>query len=228
MPPRKKTQEPAAVLPGQMPLPLKAKPHCCEEASTMSGKFYIPCNRPAVAIVGWKGRSEAPIRMCDQCEFHNVKNRGGYRVQAYDAGVHASPPAGHNSDLSDDALIAENFKIEDLIKAAQAKFNEWAEPHKFRLKEIEDTLFARLAERKADSTKTDSGTAYISNILNTKIENREANIDFMMDNWEAWGSDMIQVNVTKDAVKRYLDENNGVLPPGVSISHFSRLNIKRS
>ena len=158
MPPRKKPQEPAAVLPGQMPLPL----------------------------------------------------------------------AGHNSDISDDALIAENFKLEDLIKAAQAKFNEWAAPHKARLKEIEDTLFARLAERKADSTKTDSGTAYISNILNTKIENREAIIDFMMDNWEAWGSDMIQVNVTKDAVKRYLDENNGQLPPGLSISHFSRLNIRRS
>lgn len=139
-----------------------------------------------------------------------------------------APTIGHNSDLSDDALIAENFKLEDLIKAAQAKFNEWAEPHKSRLKEIEDTLFARLAERKADSTKTDSGTAYISNIMNTNIENREAIIDFMMDNWEAWGADMIQVNVTKDAIKRYMEENNGVLPPGISISHFSRLNIRRS
>jgi hypothetical protein len=140
-----------------------------------------------------------------------------------------SPPAvGHNSDLSDDALIAENFKLEDLIKAAQAKFNEWAEPHKTRLKEIEDTLFARLSERKADSTKTDSGTAYISTILNTKIENREPLIDFLMDQWDAWGSDMMQVNVTKDAVKRYMEENNGQLPPGVSISHFSRLNIRRS
>ena len=135
---------------------------------------------------------------------------------------------GHNSELSDDALIAENFTIEDWIKAAQIKFEAWARPHKARLKEIEDTLFARLAERKADSTKTDAGTAYISNIMNTKIDNREAIIDFMMDNWETWGADMIQVNVTKDAVKRYMEENNGVLPPGISISHFSRLNIRRS
>jgi hypothetical protein len=139
-----------------------------------------------------------------------------------------TPALDHNSNVSDDALIAENFKIENMLKAAAAKLNDWAAPHKARLKEIEDTLFARLAERKADSTKTDSGTAYISNIMNTKIENREAIIDFMMDNWEAWGADMIQVNVTKDAVKRYLDENDGQLPPGLSISHFSRLNIRRS
>jgi hypothetical protein len=62
---------------------LKAREHCCEEASTLSHHFYIPCNRPAVAIVGWKGRSDTPIRMCDQCEWHNVHNRGGYRVEAY-------------------------------------------------------------------------------------------------------------------------------------------------
>ena len=222
-----KNQEPAAVLPGQMPLPLKAKPHCCEEASTMSGKFYIPCNRPAVAIVGWKGRSEAPIRMCDQCEFHNVKNRGGYRVQAYDAGVHASPPAGHNSDLSDDALIAENFKIEDLIKAAQAKFNEWAEPHKTRLKEIEDTLFARLAERKADSTKTDSGTAYISNIMNAKVDSVPTLFDFVAEHWADVG-DEVKINIPISVVREHMENNNGMVPPGMSVSHFSRLNIKRS
>ena len=139
-----------------------------------------------------------------------------------------TPAIGHNSDVSDDALIAENFRIEDLIKAASAKFSEWSAPHKARLKEIEDTLFARLAERKADSTKTDSGTAYISNILNTKIENRDPLIDFAMDNWDQWGSDMLQIGVTKDAVKRYMEENNGQLPPGISVSHFSRLNIRRS
>jgi len=135
---------------------------------------------------------------------------------------------GHNSGINDADLIAENFKLEDLIKAAQIKFEDWAKPHKTRLKEIEDTLFARLAERKSDSTKTDYGTAYISTLMSTKIEAREPLIDFMMDQWEAWGSDMMQVGVTKDAVKRYMEDNNGQLPPGISISHFSRLNIRRS
>src|SRR5258707_9724095 len=81
---------------------------------------------------------------------------------------------GHNSILSDNDLIAENFRLEDMIKVAQAKLEDWAKPHKTRLKEIEDALFARLVERKADSTRTDAGTAYISTIMSTKIENREA------------------------------------------------------
>jgi hypothetical protein len=62
---------------------IQAQPGRCEEASVFSTSAYIPCNAPAVAIVGWKGRSDAPIRMCDACEFHNVKNRGGHRLSAF-------------------------------------------------------------------------------------------------------------------------------------------------
>lgn len=68
-------------------LELKAKDHCCEEASMMSHSFYIPCNKPAAHIVGWKGRSDTPIRMCDACTHHNVRNRGGEIVKAYDANL---------------------------------------------------------------------------------------------------------------------------------------------
>lgn len=57
-------------------LELKAKPGCCEEAA-IGVPFYAPCNQPAVAIVGWKGRSDKPIRMCSLCVGHNVVNRGG-------------------------------------------------------------------------------------------------------------------------------------------------------
>lgn len=64
-------------------LELVAKPDCCEEASVMSHDYYIPCNGPAVAIVGWKGHSDKPIRMCAFCEAHNIHNRGGYRVEEY-------------------------------------------------------------------------------------------------------------------------------------------------
>jgi hypothetical protein len=55
---------------------LTAKPGCCEEAA-LGLPFYAPCNAPAVAIVGWIGRSDAPIRMCQMCLNHNVHNRGG-------------------------------------------------------------------------------------------------------------------------------------------------------
>lgn len=66
-------------------LELKAKPGCCEEAAILpSGlDFYAPCNKPAVSIVGWKGRSDTPIRMCFACTDHNVRNRGGEIIRPF-------------------------------------------------------------------------------------------------------------------------------------------------
>lgn len=139
----------------------------------------------------------------------------------------ALPPANHNSDVTDDALIAENFKIEDLIKAAQAKFNEWALPHKTRLAEIEAEISRRLLERNAKNTKTDSGTAYFSDLLNAKVESVEALYDYVADNWETVGGE-VKINLPVDAVRIYMESNEGKPPPGMSISFFKRLNIKRS
>lgn len=139
----------------------------------------------------------------------------------------ALPPVNHNSDINDDALIAENFKLEDLIKAAQAKFNEWATPHKTRILEIESELSRRLLERKANNTKTDSGTAYFSDLLNAKVEKTEALFDYVADHWEEIGGD-IKIAVPVDVVRTYMEANDGKPPPGMSISFFKRLNIKRS
>jgi hypothetical protein len=137
------------------------------------------------------------------------------------------PAIGHNSELSDDALIAENFKLEDLIKQAQAKFDEWAKPKKERIAEIESEIRGRLLERKADSTKTDSGTAYFSDIMNTKIENVPALFDYVADNWEALGAD-VKLNLPIGTVRQHMDDHEGKLPPGMSHSFFRRLNLKRS
>ena len=45
----------------------------------------LPCNAPAVAIVGWIDRSDTPIRMCAMCADHNIRNRGGYQVSVFDS-----------------------------------------------------------------------------------------------------------------------------------------------
>jgi hypothetical protein len=141
-----------------------------------------------------------------------------------------APAAGHNSALlswSDDQLIAKNNELEDALKAAQRKLDEWAKPHKEQLKEIEQILFARLNERGADSTRTDSGTAYISTIMNTKVESQEMLFDHIAENWTDL-SGQVQLNFAKDAVKTFMETNGGLVPPGMSISHFQRLNIRRS
>jgi hypothetical protein len=65
-----------------MPLDLKAEPGCCEECA-MGAPFYIPCGKPAMHMVGWPYRREGPYRMCRDCAFHNIKNRGATIIGPY-------------------------------------------------------------------------------------------------------------------------------------------------
>ena len=141
--------------------------------------------------------------------------------------IEPPPAAGHNSELTDDALIAENFKLEDHVKAESEKFAAFCKPFKDRIAEIEGILRTRLLERKADSTKTDSGTAYFSDLMNPKIENMAALFDLVADNWDDLGADTkIALPVAK--IREWLDQHEGQPPDGMSISYFKRLNIKRS
>jgi hypothetical protein len=54
---------------------LEAKADCCEEASPLSSEFYIPCNRPATAVLIHAHTGEGPYRMCDACAGQN-RRRG--------------------------------------------------------------------------------------------------------------------------------------------------------
>jgi hypothetical protein len=139
----------------------------------------------------------------------------------------ASIGVGHNSQVTDLDLIAENHKLEDQLKAGLAKYNEWAKPHKERIKAIEDDIFKRLVERGADQTKTDAGTAYISRLESVQILDNAALFDFAADNWDKYG-DEIKLSIGIKAVRQYMEENNGQLPPGIGLSKYARLNINRS
>lgn len=48
----------------------------CQEASTLSRETFIPCNRPACAVV-WHERDGRAYLMCHECADHNVHNRRG-------------------------------------------------------------------------------------------------------------------------------------------------------
>lgn len=107
---------------------LKAKEHCCEEASLQSHKAYIPCNAPAVNIVGWIGRNDKPIRMCQFCSNHNVSNRGGYVVKPYPSqwpigsaeSLEKDWPSTNSLDaMSEDALLMLWQEKKDAIETAK-------------------------------------------------------------------------------------------------------------
>lgn len=92
---------------------LKANEHCCEEASLHSREVYMPCNAPAKLIVGWRGRTDAPIRMCEGCADHNCKNRGGYVVGPYPPPPPKAAPRKQAPDQRKTFTAAEISSCED-------------------------------------------------------------------------------------------------------------------
>ena len=92
---------------------LKANVGCCEEASPHSHQSYIPCNAPAVKMIGF-AEGERPYRMCLPCATHNLKNRGAKDMGTYTPAIGETPltrtpptPAEKEVDLSAYAQDAE-------------------------------------------------------------------------------------------------------------------------
>jgi len=146
-----------------------------------------------------------------------------------------------------DDLIQEHFRNDDWLTAEQKRFSEHIKPVLDRQEMIKNQLMEKLNTDGLEKFSTDHGTAYKSRILNTKIDadaepykrvdepnrvveefhGREAVLEFCLDHWDEIGNEMLQIGVTKDPVKQYI-EQHGKPPPGISTSTFTRINIRRS
>jgi hypothetical protein len=126
-------------------------------------------------------------------------------------------------------LIVEHFKLEDWLEAESKRFAEHIKPVKARMEAIKQTLLAMAIEQKVDGFPTEAGTAYKSTIMNPSIESRETYLDFVLDNWEACGNEMLQLRAPNvDSVRNYMQDHDGDLPPGVKTANLVRMNIRRS
>lgn len=143
-------------------------------------------------------------------------------------------------------LIAEYTRLEDWVKAETKRFSDHLAPAKARMEEIKETelrahLLA-LGSKDKQTLSTDAGTAYTSTILTPSINYpegqipyanekpaREAYLDWCLENWDEGGNAMLQLGAPQvTAVREYMDKSGGHPPPGVKISTFTRVNIKRS
>lgn len=134
-----------------------------------------------------------------------------------------------NSNQTPDDLIAEHHRLDDFVKNESKRFSEHLAPTKARMEEIKNQLLALLNENKLDKIASDSGTAYISTLLNSKFTSREEFLDYCLDNWDDFGNEALQIGAPQvTALRQFLDTHNGTPPPGVEISWFRRVNINRS
>ena len=127
------------------------------------------------------------------------------------------------NQYTDEQLIAKHFELEAVLKQREDARDKEDKPFKDAVTTIKSVLQQRLIERGAKHTSTDSGTAYLSDILNVKVSDRTLFIAYVMNG----GEDMLLASAQKDAVKTYMQMHAGQNPPGVETSVFTKLNIRR-
>ena len=127
---------------------------------------------------------------------------------------------------TDAELIKLALEIKRDIALAEQELKDELKADRTDLKALENELHRRLTERNAQNTKTDEGTAYFSTIINFKVVDRDAYLQFCLSNWDKGGSAMLAIDAIKDGVEEFA--SSGELPPGLEQSQFIRLNIRRS
>lgn len=145
-------------------------------------------------------------------------------------------------------LIKEFLTLKAHAESEGKRFGEYIKPTTDRMNLIKASLHARALAGKVNGFPTDEGTAYLSEIVSHKIDpesqyktadgristGRDALLDWMLDNWDEYGSEGCQLNVSKAIVEKWMENTtdeehkDGVPPPGLKIEKFKQLNIKRS
>ena len=128
--------------------------------------------------------------------------------------------------ITDAQLVEKYLQLKAKVASMSEAFDAQVKPYKDGMATIENALLALLNERGADNTKTDAGTAYKSVITSVKVVDRNVFLKFCIDNWNAGGSDMLNVSAVKDPVKQFMNGSTAP-PPGVETSAFTRVNVRR-
>src|SRR5437762_1484813 len=161
----------------------------------------------------------------------------------------AAPPALDFSKVKPAELIAEFHLLKAHTEEQSKKFSEYLKPTNTRMEEIRQLLHGKALHEGVNAFSTDSGTAYLSRIVTHKIDpdasytsqetgristGREALLDWMLDNWDDYGSEGMQLGVSKDIAQKWMDDHkddpawNDKPVPGLKFDTLVRLNIKQS
>lgn len=159
--------------------------------------------------------------------------------------IAAKPPVDYGA-VKPAELIAEFHLLKAHAEEQSKKFSEYLKPTNTRMEEIRQLLHGKALHEGVNAFSTDNGTAYLSRIVTHKIDpeseytnvegrvsrGRDALLDWLLDNWDDYGSEGMILNVSKDIIQKWLDDNrddpewNDKSVPGIKLDTLVRLNIK--
>src|ERR1035437_7590686 len=131
------------------------------------------------------------------------------------------------TEPTDLQLIEHYVKLRDRVATSTKALTTELTPYKLGMVTIESALMARLIQRGADNTKTEAGTAYKVEHMNIKVADREKFLEYVDQNFENGGDEMLLASPQKDAVRQYIADHQAP-PPGVEVNYFTDINVRKS
>lgn len=167
------------------------------------------------------------MEMPDIPTFLLVANRG----KPMDA---QTEPVNPLADFSDEALIAAFRNFRDVqLEQIKKEYDAATKPITSKMQAITTEMQRRLLERKANHSTTDAGTAYLSTTLSATCKDRDAFLQYCVENFDGWGKGLLTANVGKETLEQFLDASktaahpNGQSPPGIECSYITKCNIRK-
>lgn len=122
-------------------------------------------------------------------------------------------------------LVRKYIDLRDRVKAMDEEHDQKTKPLRDAMQVIEGACAIHLKTDGSESIRTEHGTVYQSTTMSAKVMDREALFDFVRD---ADAFQLLTAAVSKDAVKEYMDEHQGMAPPGIEIGYFTKTNFRRA
>lgn len=154
-----------------------------------------------------------------------------------------------------DVVIAKYVALRDEMKVIAERHAAELAPLQEQMDRIEAWLLANLNQDGVDSYKTSAGTAYktvamscsvadklafTNTIFQTVAQNIRGQLPIGDREWAPEAVDMIaqiiadsdwslaDLRVSKSGVKEFMEGHSGAVPPGVSVEHVTKVNVRRA
>ncbi len=140
----------------------------------------------------------------------------------------------YGDKYSDDQLIEKHQEIKRKIELLDAEHKKVVAPLQAGLELIKGALLQRLNARSPDltkpaNTKTAFGTSYRIRGMELKIIDRSLALKACLEHWNTWGSDMLQVGLSKPEVSEYIERSETKSPPpGCEVTYFVSVGVREA
>jgi hypothetical protein len=121
------------------------------------------------------------------------------------------------------ALVKKYIELRDEVKAIEAEFDLKKKPKKEAMEQIQGILLGFLDKSGGTAMKTEFGTCYSTTRYSASLADADAFMRFVVDQ-KAFH--MLDRKANATAVREYVEEHQGNLPPGVNLTQIKSVGVR--